>query len=415
LDIMIVRRTTAPYLLAALLLLLTVGILGGNQSAPGFGDPLSGLDASETARFQAGLAQFVGEEHVLPDGLGPVFNAPLVDGADVLSVACSTCHTTPAIGGGNSAQFETRFGRVTNGVFDPLTQLGGSLMQNQGIGKGVWGYNFRGEVVPQQANVVAKRRTTPLFGAGLVEAVPDQVLMMLANQQQAASPDTAGRPSIVIEPSTDEPHVGRFGWKAQHALLFDFAGDAYLNEMGITTPLFPDENCPQGNCALLQFNPVPAFGGTVPNDTNTTLQQFADFMAFLAPPPIQPIPPAGRGGDQIFAAIGCAQCHLPTMQSGRSPVAALNNVVFHPFSDFLLHDMGSLGDGIVQGGTGATEMRTAPLWGLRNVTAFLHDGRAATVEAAILAHEGQASNARDHFSQLGPASRSRLIAFIKSL
>ena len=113
-------------------------------------------------------------------------------------------------------------------------------------------------------------------------------------------------------------------------------------------------------------------------------------MAFLAPPPIQPIPKAGSGGDQIFAAIGCAFCHMPTLQSGPSPAAALNNVVFHPFSDFLLHDMGSLGDGIVQGNTGATEMRTAPLWGLRNVTAYLHDGRASTIPAAILAHDGQA-------------------------
>ena len=153
----------------------------------------------------------------------------------------------------------------------------------------------------------------------------------------------------------------------------------------------------------------------MPNDTNTTLQQFADFMAFLAPPPIQPIPRVGQGGDQIFAAIGCAQCHVPTMQSGPSPVAALNNVVFRPFSDFLLHDMGSLGDGIVQGSTGATEMRTAPLWGLRNVTAFLHDGRAASIQAAILAHDGQASHARDQFSQLSSSDMSRLVAYLRSL
>jgi hypothetical protein len=413
---MIVRRTTALFLSTALVLLVTTGILGGSRpSVPGFGAPLAGLNASETARFQAGLAQFVAVEHVLPDGLGPVFNAPLVNGSDVLAVACSTCHTTPAIGGGSNTQFETRFGRVTNGVFDPLIELGGSLIQNQGIGNGVWGFNFQGEVVPPQANVVAKRRTSPLFGAGLVEAIPDEFLMMLAEKQQFTSPSTAGRPSIVVEPSSTQPRVGRFGWKAQHAVLFAFAGDAYLNEMGITTPLFPTEVCPQGNCALLGFNPVPAFGGTVPNDTNTALQQFADFMAFLAPPPIQPISRAGQGGDEIFAAIGCAQCHAPTMRSGPSPVAALNNVVFQPFSDFLLHDMGRLGDGIVQGGTGATEMRTAPLWGLRNVTAFLHDGRATSIEAAILAHDGQARQAQNEFSQLSNSDKRRLVCFLKSL
>jgi CxxC motif-containing protein (DUF1111 family) len=107
--------------------------------------------------------------------------------------------------------------------------------------------------------------------------------------------------------------------------------------------------------------------------------------------------------------------HVPTMQTGPSLVAALNNVVFHPFSDFLLHDMGSLGDGIVQGGTGATEMRTAPLWGLRGVTAFLHDGRAASIRAAIFAHDGQARPARDQFSRLSSSDKSRLVAFLESL
>jgi CxxC motif-containing protein (DUF1111 family) len=180
--------------------------------------------------------------------------------------------------------------------------------------------------------------------------------------------------------------------------------------MGITTSLFPTENCPQGNCASLAFNPVPGI-----NDTDASLQQFSDFMEFLAPPPIQPIPMAGRGGDTLFASIGCAICHVPTLQSGPNSVAALNQVVFHPFSDFLLHDMGSLGDGIVQGGTGAREMRTAPLWGLRNVTAFLHDGRAPTIPAAILAHDGQGRPARDRFAKLSPSDQARLIAYLKSL
>jgi CxxC motif-containing protein (DUF1111 family) len=399
-------RTLAVRLcLAALVLLMIIGVLGGVPTATHFGDPLPGLTAVQLTRFQAGLAEFEGVEQVIPDGLGPVFN----------NTACSNCHSDPAAGGGSSTLFVTRFGRVTGGVFDPLTELGGSLIQSQGIGNGPWGYNFVGEVVPPQANVVARRRTTPLFGAGLVAAVPDVALVMLAQQQQFQSREVAGRPSMVIDPPSTEPQVGRFGWKAQHASLFTFAGDAYLNEMGITTPLFPQENCPQGNCAILAFNPVPALGGTAPNDTNAVLQEFADFMSFLAPPPTQPIPPAGGGGDQIFAAIGCAFCHVPTLQTGPSPVAALSHVTFHPFSDFLLHDMGSLGDWIVQGGTGAREMRTAPLWGLRNVTAFLHDGRASTITAAILAHDGQGQPARNKFARLSPADQARLVAYLKSL
>jgi CxxC motif-containing protein (DUF1111 family) len=392
-----------------LLIVLIAGLLGGGGDWKGvgvgqatlFGDPLPGLTADQVARFQAGVAEFDTVE-TIKDGLGPVFN----------NNACSACHADGATGGGSSTLFETRFGRVSNGVFDPLTALGGSLIQSQGIGGpyNPGGVVFVGETVPPQANVVAKRRTTPLFGAGLVEAVPDDLLMMLAAQQQFAAPEVAGRPSLVVDPPSGQSRVGRFGWKAQHAVLFTFAGDAYLNEMGITTPLFPTENCPQGNCALLAANPAPGI-----NDDNTSLQQFADFMAFLAPPPIQPIPAAGRGGDRIFAGLGCAICHQPELRTGPNPVAALNNVVFQPFSDFLLHDMGSLGDGIVQGGTGAREMRTAPLWGLRNVQAFLHDGRAKTIADAILAHDGQGRPARQRFQRLSPADRARLLAYLGAL
>ncbi len=397
---MTMKRTTAARILTPLLIVMTIGVLGNGPAAPDFGDPLAGLKPSEVARFQAGVTEFNSVQRITPDGLGPVYN----------DVSCAACHTDPATGGGSSTRFVTRFGRNTGGMFDPLTELGGTLIQSQGIGNGPWGYDFVAEVVPPQANVVAKRRTTPLFGLGLVEAIPDEMLMMIAHQQQFQSPQMAGRVSLVVDVPSPQTRVGRFGWKAQHAVLFTFAGDAYLNEMGITTPLFPNENCPQGNCAILQYNPVPAI-----NDTNESLQQLADFIAFLAPPPIQPIPPAGRNGDQIFASIGCAFCHVPTMQSGPSPVAALNNVVFHPFSDFLLHDMGSLGDGIVQGNTGAREMRTAPLWGLRNVSAYLHDGRASTIPAAILAHDGQARQARNAFAQLRQADQARLVAYLNSL
>jgi CxxC motif-containing protein (DUF1111 family) len=410
------RIAAAGVLTPLLIVTVTMAGLPGNKNqgqAPSFGDPLAGLSTSQLARFQAGVAEFDGPE-MISDGLGPVFNAP-VSVTAAQGVACATCHSDPVSGGGSSTQFETRFGRVSNGVFDPMAALGGSLIQNQGIGNGAWGYNFVGEVVPPQANVVARRRTTPLFGLGLVEAVPDHALLMIAAQQQFQFPQVAGRASLVLDATlTDrmptQMRVGRFGWKAQHAVLLTFGADAYLNEMGITTSLFPTENCPQGNCAILAFNPVPAI-----NDTDASLQQFSDFMAFLAPPPVQPIPQAGRGGDTLFASLGCAICHMPTLQTGRNVVAALNQVEFHPFSDFLLHDMGSLGDGIVQGGTGATEMRTAPLWGLRNVSVFLHDGRATTIEAAILAHDGQGRAARNRFAQLQSSDRARLVAYLKSL
>src|SRR5262249_28587831 len=162
-----------------------------------------------------------------------------------------------------------------------------------------------------QATIVARRRTTPLFGLGLVDNVPDQTLINLAQQ-------TGGRANMVpfADPITGQPSnntkVGRFGWKCQQATLFTFSGDAYLNEMGITTPMFPEENCPQGNCDLLNTPGLP----TVPNDAdNSSLVEFTDLMTLLGAPPPGPVTAATQSGAQMFAAIGCANCHVPALQT----------------------------------------------------------------------------------------------------
>src|SRR3954462_6973446 len=155
--------------------------------------------------------------------------------------------------------------------------------------------------------------------------------------------------------------------------------------MGITSPKFPDENCPQGRCGELAFNPRPDLNDADGGD----VQAFAEFMTFLAPPPRLPATPQSVAGGKLFLSIGCAVCHAPVLVTGPNAVPALNRVVYHPFSDFLLHDMGSLGDGIAQGPAGPRQMRTAPLWGLRAGVSLLHDGRAATPFQAILAHDGQ--------------------------
>jgi CxxC motif-containing protein (DUF1111 family) len=381
--------------------LAAAGLIGGGSGTQ-FGDPLPGLSADQLALFTQGKTGFQTKESA-QDGLGPVFNEQ----------SCATCHGTPATGG-SGARLETRFGRSAFGVFDPLASLGGSLMQDHAIDAST-GYTgtfvFVPEVVPPQANVTAQRRTTPLFGFGLVEAVPDDTLTMLA-LMQAGSP-TAGRTSQVTNLVTGKPAVGRFGWKAQVATLFDFAGDAYLNEMGVTTPLFPNENCPQGNCAALAFDPLPS---NVPNDSdNSSLDAFAAFMRLLAPPPRGPMTFAARAGADVFRRIGCASCHHPVLQTGPNVVPALDRVTFAPFSDFLLHDMGSLGDGIAQADAGPREMRTAPLWGVSAQPSLLHDGRATTLEGAILAHDGQARDSRNRFNRLGTFDRQTLIAFLKSL
>jgi len=204
--------------------------------------------------------------------------------------------------------------------------------------------------------------------------------------------------------------VGRFGWKAQVPTLFQFAGDALVNEMGITTPDFPNENCPQGNCAELAFNPAPGL-----NDNGNASAALNNFMTALAAPARGPQNTATAAGEQTFTAIGCAACHTASLTTGSSTITALDHKIYHPYSDFLLHDMGSLGDGLEMGNSTGSEMRTEPLWGLRFVNRYLHDGRATTLDQAIAAHDGQAAASRDRFNALTPAARQQLIAFLQSL
>ena len=374
---------------------------GATAAVTALGEPFANLTADELARFAAGKEEFEAEEGV-DEGLGPVFN----------EAACVTCHSLPV--GGTTGRVETRFGRTrADGSFDPMSDFGGSLIQDQGLGD-VGGppatHTFVGEAPPAEATITAQRITTQLFGLGLVDAVPDVELIRLAQFQATYTAATAGTPNMVTEISSGRTRVGRFGWKAQVPTLHQFSGDAYLNEMGITNPEFPAESCPQGDCAALAFNPMPAL-----NDDGGGVDKFTDFMTLLAPPPRGPRTLQVIKGSGVFSIIGCANCHTPVLVTGPSPVAALSGKVFQPFSDFLLHDMGSLGDGIVQGGSTPRQMRTAPLWGVSTRPALLHDGRAATIDAAILAHDGQGRRARNRFVGLGPRARESLLAFLNSL
>jgi CxxC motif-containing protein (DUF1111 family) len=400
------RRVMTPLVFAAALAL-------SEAAAAEFGDPIRRLSPDELARFSDGRAAFEQIEDVA-DGLGPVFNAN----------SCAACHNVGATGGG-SETVETRFGTITNGAFDSLADLGGSLIQTDGIGQQDTCI-FVGERVPEEATIVAGRRTTPLFGLGLVDAVPDAELLALAAQQARRQPGTAGRPNMVTDIVTGQVAVGKFGWKSQVPNLLQFAAEAYLNEMGITTPLAADENCPQGDCAALDCDPVPDV-----DDDLEDVERFRDFMTLLAPPSaardVRPFPrffrlpsrarrsSATYLGSQLFEHIGCGNCHVRSLKTGASDVAALQFRTFQPYSDFLLHDMGALGDGIEQGEATGREMRTAPLWGMRLFTTFLHDGRAGTIEEAILAHAGQGRAARQRFAALSTRDKATLVAFLRTL
>jgi CxxC motif-containing protein (DUF1111 family) len=389
------RRYRLATILSGFALILTGATIAGSDTPPPqFGDPLPGLSKEQMEAFEEGSADFQ-EVETVEDGLGPVFN----------DVSCAACHSEPTVGGGGSARLETRFGRLTDGSFDPMVKSGGSLRQEQAIA------GFMAEVEePPGATIIAKRRTTPLFGLGLVDNVPDSTFEAIARLQARFTPATAGRPNRVMNLTTKEIVIGKFGWKAQVPTLFQFAGDAYLNEMGITNPQFPGENCPQGDCDALANNPAPGL-----NDDGVGVNNFTNFMTLLGPPPRGPITRDVAAGGVIFATLGCANCHVPVLQTGPHDVRALSNKTFFPFSDFLLHDMGSLGDGIVQGDATGEEMRTAPLWGLRKINRFLHDGRATTVEQAILEHDGQGAAARKLFNKLTSDAKAKLLEFLNSL
>jgi CxxC motif-containing protein (DUF1111 family) len=366
------------------------------QARPG--DPLPGLSQALLARFAAGKQEFESDE-TPEEGLGPVFN----------DTACARCHTDPAVGGG-SALLETRFGtRKADGTFDPMTDTGGSLIQVKGIGV-AGACDFTGEKVPPEATLVSLRRTTPLFGLGLIDAVPESTFRYIAQLEHGFWPDEAGRVATVHDIAEDRDAVGRFGWKNQVPTVHQFSGDAYLNEMGITSPEFPDENCPGGDCSLLACNPLPGI-----NDDGEGIVAFTDFMTLLAPPPRRFINGQAWAGRQVFGTVGCTHCHWDTLRTGDSPVVSLDHVTFHPYSDFLLHDMGSLGDGIATGDARGREFRTAPLRGLSAITLYLHDGRAKTVKDAVLAHDGQARRARDRFARASAQDQAALLAFLATL
>jgi hypothetical protein len=299
--------------------------------------PLKKATADERARFDAGFDRF---RHftTVSEGLGPVFNGR----------ACAICHDHP-ISGGFSPRTVTRFGRYDAGAFDPMTSEGGSVMQALGITTGMC--FVPGETVPAGATVSTLRLSTPISGAGLVEAIPDQTILARADASDANGDGISGRANLI------GGAVGRFGWKAQIATLRAFAADASLNEIGITNPDFPEESHPQGG-------PVTCDNVADPEDDGSGVAALTDFMALLAPLPPQKVKGAGRGRG-LFKKIGCIHCHVEKLKTGDSPSKAFRRQQVRLFSDLLLHDMGpGLGDGIEQEQATGSEFRTAPLWGV---------------------------------------------------
>ncbi len=390
---------------------LVTAQLHAQTPQPKAGRPLNGLTGTEAARWQAGRQDFT-RVMTVQDGLGPIFN----------QTSCASCHNNPV--GGPGSITVTRFGYTDGkGNFDPLTALGGSLLQQAGINPACV------ETVPAAANTTATRVTTSSLGIGLIEAIPDAAIA--ARELTPPSANVSGRVHWVhlLEAPTAPLRAGRFGWKSQLATVLSFSGDAAQNELGITNRLLPTENAPNGNSTLLsQFDTRPDPEDQIdPATGRDMVDRLTDYQRFLAAPP--QTPRSGMAGEAIFAAVGCADCHVASFTTSSSPTleSALRNKTIKPYSDFLLHDMGIAADFIPDGAASGQEIRTPPLWGVRSKDPLWHDGRVAggTLQSRILGPTGvifqhgvfgsEAVASVAAFNNLSPADKQKVVAFLDSL
>jgi len=454
------------------------------EAVTGFDDQSNGF--SDPNRRQADQKFFEEVEHIAPDGLGPLYNAQ----------SCRECHQTP-VSGAASQVTELRVGHLdAHGQFEnPQIAInhGAEIVKDRTL------VNDRAicpeiqERVPETETIRTTRLATNTLGDGYVEAIADQTLIQIRKEQcKASHGKICGQAIKVLVPESEgRDRIGRFGWKDQHASLLAFAGDAYLNEMGITNRLQPTEVTtvcnPPVTTTVPNADPTKVTEpNSLPDPTDNNLEDidhFASFMRSLKAPARDAVAAADakvKHGSELFAKIGCVTCHIKTIVTGKSPAAAggpglhpdaVENRTIHPYSDFLLHNVGT-GDGIpialvehfgrervekrmheleasrpagAQKQTATTEdecsesfqtamlegekhfdllrdtlcarnkIRTAPLWGLRLRSRLMHDGASVQVEDAILRHKGEAEEVNERFSKLKPAEKEALLAFLESL
>jgi CxxC motif-containing protein (DUF1111 family) len=384
------------------------------------------------------------EVEKLSDGLGPLYNAQ----------SCRECHQNPVSGAGSQVTelrvgHQGRDGRFLNPEI-PIAHgaeviTGRSLVNDRAIcPNGAFPNNEIQERVPDTETIRTFRLSLNLLGDGFVEAVADQTLVNLAEQQcKSSHKKICGQ--ILRVPIVEAPGqmgVGRFGWKDQHASLLSFAADAYLNEMGITNRLQPDE-------VTKLCNTVSEPNDTPGPDGLSDIDHFARFIRATKAPArdtTQASTALSRQGWTLFEKIGCATCHTETMTTAPAGTtinggtftipAALGSVTFHPYGDFLMHDVGT-GDGILQAipehygkkvfrlmsdymakqdfESSRNKIRTAPLWGVRLRLRLMHDGASVTFRDAILRHAGEAKHVTAQFEKLKSEDQEAIIEFLKSL
>jgi len=427
------------------------GVRGGS---PGAGDPIGGLSGRQIAFFNQGKDDFAETEDV-GDGLGPRMNLD----------SCGGCHMQPAIGGSSPAvNPQVTFASKDGGtdVVPAFVKANGPVREARFVKNpdgspdgGVHAiFTITGRTgatgctlaqpdfaTQLQNNNVIFRIPTPAFGTGLMEMIPDAAITanQRANSTQKQNLGIRGRPNFQVNGRTisgqtnnngNDGTIARFGWKAQNKSMLLFSGEAYNVEMGISNDIFQTEREENPAC---QFAPVPndvqnMEAGT-PFEATTAIQNFSNFMRFLAPPTPSTTTPGGAtsitNGKSLFTSVGCALCHTPSFTTSESSVAALSKKPVNLYSDLLVHDMGpGLADGVSQGQAGPREFRSAPLWGLGQRIFFLHDGRTSDLVRAIREHRSGSATNNDaseangvigNFDNLGEGQKQDLLNFLRSL
>src|SRR5580700_5309923 len=428
-------------LLAILILIFAAAALPPAEAPAGFDNKSNGV--ADDATHQADQKTFEEIEQI-SDGLGPLYNAQ----------SCRECHQSP-VSGAASQVTELRVGHIgPEGHFRnpdiPIAHgaeviSGRSLVNDRAIcPNAAYPNNEIQERAPETETIRTFRISLNLLGDGFVEALADQTLIDLATQQcNSSHRKICGQVlEVPIVEAPGQMAVGRFGWKDQHASLLSFAGDAYLNEMGITNRLQPDE-------VTKLCNTVSEPNDTPGPDGLSDIDHFARFIRATKAPARdtqQASTAVSKRGWTLFEKIGCGTCHTETLTTAPAGTkinggtftipAALGSVTFHPYGDFLMHDVGT-GDGILQAipehygkkvfllmsdymskqdfESSRNKIRTAPLWGVRLRPRLMHDGASLTFRDAISRHAGEAKHVTTHFEKLTREDQEAIIEFLKSL
>jgi CxxC motif-containing protein (DUF1111 family) len=432
-------------LLTGISFCLSIGLLSFapalSEAPTGFDNKSNGL--VDDATHAADQAKFE-EVEAVSDGLGPLYNAQ----------SCRECHQNPTSGGSSQVTESRVVHNDAKGIFQnpeiPInhgadTIKGRSLINDRAIcPSGAFPSTEIQEHVPDSEKVRTFRVSLNVLGDGFVEALSDQTLLDIAKDQcKKNNGRICGQALYVpIVESPGKTGIGRFGWKDQQASLLSFSADAYLNEMGITNRLQPDEVTNLCNTASEPNDKTDANG-------LSDIDHFARFMR-ASEAPARDVAlsktPEAKHGEGLFDKIGCAACHIASLTTAAAGTSinggsftvppALGGKTFYPYGDFLLHNVGT-GDGIVQAmvehygkrmyqhtwknlsipefNNSANKIRTAPLWGVRLHSRLMHDGASVTLLDAILRHRGEAAHVTQAFEKMKPAEKKALLTFLQSL